>query len=348
MSYTTKVLWIDKETFTETEKASWTQDLLLKGIERPYTTNPQYLLILKDNEFMIVDKQGNLVLRKPVDYTIQWGHINDDGKVAIITDYDLYVYDKNGNLLYNTTFANLLGKWIRIAKKYLWLCVGTSPPSIYVYNLSDFSYSSFSINARTHGVIRFQLDEDGENALGVYDDSNIYIHFFRANTEGIEIEKSTSINRTSWNLRGRPDLVGFVVVLARSSGGTLYNNVVFVNGSLDHVVAFSYSTSNTSNRVYVVGDLNLEKGLIYMKVSPTVRKWTFDWNTMTYTEVDTFNLEENPEDAGVTNDGGDMTPDGKYAVLTTSDILVIDWETKQIVKTIPKAFSGAPVRILTT
>jgi len=349
MSYTTKVLWIDKDTFSETEKASWTQDLLLKHIERPWQNNPQYLLILKDNEFIIVDKQGNLILRKTVGYTIENGVINNNGVVAIKEGQNLHVYDINGDEIYTTTFSATVMPKMYIGLRYLWLAIESSPETFYIYDLSDFSYTSFQKDVFAEQGYALVLNEDGDVAIFAYIDGSLNTHFARATPSDIEADVTVAYEYKTWKAWGRPDGIAGLFNLTREAGGTSYNTYYLVNRDLDYVKILEKTWGEYSIGFYAIADVNLERALIFNEKETAVSKYTFDLNTMTYELVDTFNLTETPEDVGIYFNNGDMTPDGKYAIITVpGSILIIDWETKEIVKTIPKAFVGAPIKALVT
>jgi len=345
MSYTTKVLHIDKDTFQEFEKASILQDLLIKGVVRPRVANPQYLLILKDTEFIVVDKQGNVVLRKTVGYTIDWGAINNDGKVAIISGADLYVYDINGNELYHTTFSANISPKLILGSKYLWLAINTSPVTVYVYDLTDFSYTSFTVTASSATSTVFSINELGDEAIIFTGDPSDYTLILRtADISGVIKEVDTGIKCIPLFSYFRPDLAG-ALVGGRVYASSWYGRVFLVNHNLDFNNFYTVTWTG-DNYVYFVADINLAKALIFQTNTKTIRKYTLDLNTMSATEADTFELVENPENVGNIDNNGDMTPDGAFALITTSDILIINWETKEIVKTIAKSFANKPIKMI--
>ena len=347
MSYTTRVLHVDKDTFQEFEKLSIIQDLLLKGIERPLQNNPKYLLILKDTEFIIVDKQGNLVLRKSVSYTIDWGVINNNGIVAIKEGSTLHVYDINGDEIYSTTFSAIIMPKMYIGLRYLWLAIKSSPDTFYIYDLNDFSYTSFQKDVFGEQGYAIVPNEDADIVIFAYRDASNVTHFARATPSGIEADVQPGVNYKVFKAWGRPDGLAGLFDISEDAGGTAYRRIYLVNRDLDYTLILSKTFGTYSASYYFVADVNLEKALIFNNQETTLSKYTFDLNTMTYELVDTFNLTETPEDVGTLKHNGDMTPDGKYAIITTSGkILIIDWETKEIVKTIPKAFTGAPIKIL--
>jgi len=343
MSYVTKVLHIDKDTLQEFEKASITQDSLITLMFRSWSRNPQYLLLIKPNEFIIVDKQGNIVLRKTVGYTIESGAINDDGKVALKSGANLYIYDKNGNELYHTTFSAGINAWLQIRQRYLWLIIATSPPTVYIYDLNDFTYTSFTVDAYSAEFVRLFPNEYGDMALGARWVSSPACYLLKADLNGIVDESSSISSNAVQRVTCTPNLASCMISFSRTVGSTNYYEVGWFLNNLNFKSL--YSGSNTGHS-YFVHDLNITKALIFRNNSLTVEKWELDPETFTATKVDTFNLSENPETVSVDFGNGDMTPDGKYAVITTSKILIIDYDTKEVVKEIPKAFTKVPVRIL--
>jgi len=344
MSYTTKILWIDKNTLDETLLNSFTEDYLIKQMAKPIAQDPKYLLLLKDNEFIVIDKQGNIKLRKALDYTPDGGAINNNGIVAIVSGAVLHVYDINGDEILSKTFTDTLSKYLRIGNNYLWVRTYLANTTIYVYNLSDLSYTSFSLSLSNDWNIDFKCNENGDEVIGGYGGSDEKVHLFTADPSGIVKDVNTGYGSASTFVLNRPDNAGALILRSHSTLRQLW----LVNHNLDYVTVWSKDYGVYGARVGAVIDINLTKGIIFSNQESIIYKYTFDLNAMTYEQVDTLDLVDTPEQPDAYISYGDMTPDGKYAVIPASDIKIIDYESLAVVKTIPKSFVNTPIRILTT
>mgnify|MGYP000321244296 CR=1 FL=1 len=347
MSYTTKVLWIDRNTFSETEKASWTQDLLLKRIRRPISANPKYLLILKDDRFIVVDKSGSVILDKSVTYGIGEGAINNDGKVAIRSGADLYVYDIDGNELFHTTFANNLDRPIHIGLQYLYVRTYTKPTTVYIYDLDTFGYTSFSVNPYDPYFFNLIINDIGDKFMGIYSDDASKLHIFRGDTSGLTKDVNTDRKASIRLMVGRPDLLGALVVGTYQPVTTYYCDIILVNFNLDWKVIDTESASSLIVACPLI-DANLTRMLLLNNLNSTVKRFTIDLNSFTATYLDSFDIIDKPEHCSDIYPWGDMTPDGKFAIVPATKIKIIDFDEKSVVKEIPKAFSGKPIKVLVT
>jgi len=342
MSYTTKALHIDKDTLQEFEKNSWTQDYLIKQMARPIAQDPKYLLLLKDNEFIVIDKQGSIKLRKALDYTPDGGAINNNGIVAIVSGAELHVYDINGDEILSRTFTQTLHKFPRIGNNYLWVHTFTYPTTFYVYNLSDLSYTTFTLSLYREWSLGFWCNEAGDEIIGGYGDTNNVIHLFIADPSGIVKDVNTGAKGTTPGIYNRHDNAGALIYREYDT----LRQIWLVNHDLDRVTVWSKDYGIIAAKVGAVIDLNLMKGIIVSNQESVIYKYTFSLDTMTYEQVDTLDLVDTPEQKDAYYGCGDMTPDGKYAVIPASNIKIIDYDSLAVVKTIPKSFVNTPIRII--
>jgi len=342
MSYTTKALHIDKDTLQEFEKNSWTQDYLIKQMARPIAQDPKYLLLLKDNEFIVIDKQGNIVLRKPITYIPDGGAINNNGVVAIVSGADLHVYNINGDEILSRTFADNLHSLIAIGNRYLWIRTNTTTTTFYIYDLNDLSYVTFTINISYPWMAGYSCNELGDELMGGYGDVNEFVHLFLADPTGIVKDVNTEIKGAIMQVVNRPDNVGALMLRADANDRYWW----LVNHNLEYTTVWSRTYTVSGVKTSAIIDLNLTKGIIFNNNESVIYKFIFDLATMTYQQIDTLDLVDIPEIAHNHSPFGDMTPDGKYAVIPASNIKIIDYESLAVVKTIPKSFVNTPIRVL--
>jgi len=346
VSYTITSKLINIEDWSEQDVESWSQEVGLKGMERPNAVNPQYLLLIKDNEVILLDKYGNRVLTLTTEYTIDWAVVNNNGDIAVKSGADLYVYDKAGSLLYSTTFANNIVD-LAIGNDYLWVILKTDPLTIYVYSLADFTYSSYSQDVYSAGNGSIQCTEDGKKAWLHYRTDRNFMALFDADTGKVNEVAITSVIYTYLKPWCRPDGLIAITTAYRVSEGTYYRHVFAVRNDMTKVTIFS-ATSSSLIRVYVSVDINGEKILLYESGSTTLKKYTLNIDTMTVTEGDSFGIAEAVEDCGEdTTRNGDSTPDGKYRLVTsTNTMFIIDYDLMSVKKQYSKSFTGKQTRML--
>jgi len=339
MSYTTKILAINKDTFEETLLNSITQDNLIKRMSRPNAQDPKYLLLLKDNRIIIIDKNGNIVLDKTVDYTIDAGSINNNGMVAVKSGAELYVYDIGGNLVYHETYESNIAKPPLIGTNYLWVWLWGETQTVYIYDLSDFTYKTFQ-KSTTYNSLLLDINETGEIAFGGYWTTGPTTHYFKAFSDGTVVDASTTFDYAIYNIHTNP--LGTGALLRLSKSGPKYRYVL-VNTNLDYA---TIDSGSETEEIDLVHDINFIVALFFNKVSSNVKKFTLDIENLTGEHVGTITLPHSLDEISRYSKMGDMTPDGKFAVIPSTEIFLIDVENLSVVKTINKAFSGVPVRMI--
>jgi len=339
MSYTTKILAINKDTFEETLLNSIAQDNLIKWMDRPNAQDPKYLLLLKDNRIIIIDKNGNIVLDKIVDYTINQGSINNNGMVAVKSGAELYVYDVEGNLVYHETYGSNIAGSPLIGTNYLWVKLEGGTQTVYIYDLSDFTYKTFQ-KGTAYNSLTLAINETGEIAFGGYWTLGPVGYLFKAFSDGSVVDASTTFGYAIYNIHTNP--LGAGGLLRLSKGGPQYAYVLF-NSNLETA---TLKTGTETEDIDLVHDINLSVALFFNKASANVDRWSLNIETLTGEHTGTLTLPHALDEISRYKRMGDMTPDGKFAVIPSTEIFLIDVENLIVAKTINKAFSNVPVRMI--
>jgi len=348
MSYTVTPKLINIEDWSEQDVNPWSQDVAIKDIWRPNAINPQYLLITKESEFIIIDKYGNKVLEKTVDYTLEEARINNNGQVITKSGATIHVYDKDGTEVYTTTFANTVKKVV-IGNDYFWVLLNTDPAQIYCYSLSDFSVKSFSYDVYNTAFSDIECGEDGYKAVfaGGNSEPKLLVIFLSFDGEiksiVIPIMRGAAKNCT----RCRPDASLAIIVGGITTGGTDYQSIYVVRS--DGAYKQIDNRSLADHKGYQIAiDVNCTKMFFAVGESNTINKRLIDIDTLEVTDAGSFSVSETLESSGwFTSRFGDMTPDGNYILVhSTGSIYIIDWASNVVKKTLTKTVANARISMI--
>jgi len=348
VSYTITSKLINVEDWSEQNVESWSQDVAIKNIWRPNAVNPQYLLIVKENEFIVIDKYGNKVLEKSVDYTISYARINNNGEVIVASGAEIHVYSLDGSELFTASFANEVYKVV-IGNEYFWVIEKTNPSTIYCYKMSDFSYTSFSYSLQSSGLIDLECSEDGYKAIATITTSapDVYVKVlsFDGELNSFKIASTRAVTRDT--MRIRPDATLGIVACGVTSGGTDYQNIYVVRSDGAYKAIDSRTVPDHTGYQMAI-DVNCEKMFFAVGETDTIYKRLIDIDTLEITDAGSFTITENVESSGwISSRFGDMTPDGNYILVhSAGKIFIIEWATQIVKKEIVKSLSGARISML--
>jgi len=342
MSYTITAKMINVEDFSEQDVNQWAQDVGLLKVVRPNAVNPQYLLLLKSNEVIILDRYGNKRLEMTLDYTAIHCAINNNGEFAISSDYDVYLYNSDGSLRTILSFGNKVQE-IYLGTDYLTVLLQTSPAQLYIYKLSDLSYSNFSFSVNSAGACHHTIDEDGDHVWIIRTSGgNCYIALIKQLSQ--QFDKNTG-KSSDWvdAIRCRPD--GIIAVGESHDSGRIDIIAVRNDGVLANILSYSVSSPYATNISF---DINATKIMVIKKGSATLRKLSLNVDIMSLSEVTNITLTENAEAGGLDVGGcNDATPDGKYHLIQLqTKCVIVDYDDMSIKKEITKSTVDVPLRML--
>lgn len=348
MSYTITPKLINVEDWSEQDVNPWSQDVAIKNIWRPNAVNPQYLLIVKENEFIVIDKYGNKVLEKSVDYTISYARINNNGEVIVASGAEIHVYSLDGSELFTASFANEIWKVV-IGNEYFWVIEKTNPTVVYCYRISDFSYVSFSYSLQGLGNIDLECSEDGYKAIAVINDSapDVYAKFLSFDGELKSFKVASTRQVTRDLMRIRPDATLGIVACGVTTGGTDYQNIYVVRIDGAYKVIDSRTVPDHVGYQMAI-DINCEKMFFAVGNTNTVYKKLIDIDNLEITDAGSFTITENVESSGwISSRFGDMTPDGNYLLVhSAGKIFIAEWATGTVKKEIVKSISNARISMI--
>jgi len=337
MSYTIKPKLININDWSDQDVNPWTQSLNFKWAIRPWAEDPKYLLIVKDNEFIIIDKYGNKVLEKSVDYTIENAHINNNGDVITKSGANVKIYDITGEEIYSITMTDNV-KGVCIGKNYAWWTV--ADVTVRCLDLSTFIYQTFSVpvNANWGGV---HCSENG-------DICTVHGRISSSPYTGKVAFYDPSGKIAEINIVDSAD--NYVGVLKPDGTVAVSRYIKFYNGARgialvrnDGSKATLSFVSSGSGSPRVVASLNLDRIVVWESSYSKFWKILADIDAMKLTLQEEVVTDAPPEKYVVT----DMSPDGKYFAYPLSDkLLIYDFDTNLVKKEIPKLSGPTVYRML--
>jgi len=335
--------------WSEYDIKPWTQDVLLKEITRPNAELPRYLLLYKDNEFVVLDNLGQVVLKKQVSYTIGVARINNNGQVLVWSGNTIRLYDINGELLFSKTINGEIDD-VEIGNEYFWIAFHAGD-YFYVtsYRISDFTkWEHAMINADIY-YVDLSCSESGYYCLLAYHYEYPAYHIVVYYSFGARLF-SKGIYWRDRSYRGcsrmRPDgalaLFGgyYPYEYARSWLAVIRRDGV-------HTIIYERWYSGDSR--YQVGTNASFTSIAFVHgASNTIIRKEFDPNTMGYVDLDPIYLPENAEASPYyTIEWGDMTPDGYYMLVQSpSKIYIVDMVEGVVKKAITKGITGRPFKMI--
>jgi len=341
MSYTVTPKLINIEDWSEQDVNPWTQDTAKDKIARPNAVNPEYLLIYTSSEVIILDKYGNKVLQKTFDYTINEARINNNGDFIIRSGDTVYIYDINGNLLYQNTYATTINK-VDIGLNYAWVSLLNDPRDIYVINLSDFSYTNFTVDLTGNFNYPVRCSETGERAVITSGDTSNPAYVIFMTKDGIEKSVSLGVNGYPTTLKLRPDgVIAFTDPV--QSNGPVRVFAVRNDGAKAQLGSIS-----VYKHAAIAVSVNGDKIAFIGANQTTIYKRLLDIDMMEVSDAGTITLPEAIDSVVSPDTCLDMTPDGKYIIAPSgSKIRIIDWGTNTVKKEITKSITYKYYAVLT-
>ena len=330
MGYTVTAKMVNIEDWSEYDVRHWTQDVVKNKIVKPNAVDPKYLLIYTSNEVIVFNKNGEVVLQKTFDFTVDKVRINNNGDFIIKSGSTIYIYDINGNLLYQNTYATSICE-IDIGLNYVWVSLSNNPRDIFVIDLSVFSVVIYNISLIGNYYYPLRCSENGDKAVTTDG---------KASEPGsiIFITKDGSTKKINLGVDGKPDILrvrpdgGFAFVASLQAFGP----VRIFAGRFDGAKALLGSVSKDAQAAIAIS-VNGDKIAFIADGELTIYKKLLNIETMEVSDAGTVGVPE-PIDSVTSPDAClDMTPDGNYIVIPSgSKIRIIEWETNIIKKEVTK------------
>ena len=331
MSYTVTAKLINVEDWSEQDVESWSQETAKDKIVKPNAVDPKYLLIYTSSEVIILDKYGNVVLQKTFEFTINSARINNNGDFIIASGDTVYIYDINGNLLYRNTYSTTICE-VAIGLNYAWVALMNNPRDIYVINLSDFSYTNFTVDLYYNKYYPFLCSEDGERAVVTRGSATreAYVIFMTVN--GVERMVELDVYGTPKTLKARPDCV---IAFTDPVYGDAPVRVFAVKN--DGAKA-QLGSINIDRHAAIAVSVNGDRIAFIVEGQTTIYKKLLNIDTMEVSDAGSVSLPEAIDSVMSPFSALDMTPDGKYIIAPSgSKIRIIDWDTGTVKKEIDKS-----------
>ena len=333
MSYTITSKLINIEDWSEQDVESWSQDTAKDKIVKPNAVDPKYLLIYTSSEVIILDKYGNVVLQKTFEFTIDSARINNNGDFIIKSGDTVYIYDISGNLLYQNTYPTTICE-VSIGLNYAWVALRNDPRDIYVINLSDFSYTNFTVDLYSNAYYPLICSEDGERAVMTDGATSATAYVIFMSKDGVEKTVSLGVNGYATTLKARPDCVIAFTDPVQSNGP------VRVFAVRNDGAKAQLGSISVYKHAAIAVSVNGDKIAFIVEGQTTIYKKLLDIDTMEVSDAGSLNLPEAIDSITAPFTALDMTVDGKYIIAPSgSKIRIIDWGSNTVKKEITKSIT---------